>query len=316
MDEDLDALEGNFDDPSKIVVGDDEGDETDSDDLQEEVAVDLTSEDTSTDSSEDEQDGEERRKFGQRAEKRISKLVKQRNEWQEKYAAMQAQLQEVSQSAETQARTSVERQVADQSDKLDEQERRLQREHRDAVDEGDIDKQWEITRNIARIEAQRLALNTYKARMERGAPKEAPQEARERRETRVQAPVIDPQTQVWASENSWFGKETHKDQTRVAMEIDQALIAEGYDPSEPPEPGEKHNEYFTELNLRLNKQFPPQRGGGKSNPVAPASRTGGRRKSGNTVTLTPRERERARNLGVSEAAYAREKLKIEQRDKL
>ena len=105
----------------------------------------------------------------------------------------------------------------------------------------------------------------------------------------------DPKAQDWAEDNKWFG--TDKAMTYTAMSFHDELINEGFDASS--------EEYYTEIDRRIRKEF-PHKFEDQSKPkqkVASATRTTatGRR----TVKLTPSQVAIAKKLGVPLEEYAK-----------
>lgn len=105
------------------------------------------------------------------------------------------------------------------------------------------------------------------------------------------APAPNPAAERWVAKNrSWLGNEKFMRQTRAARLIDVELDQEGLD--------KNSDEYFAELDRRLNEQFPGFRGGKKTQqktdgttkktrqPVAPVASAGAARPSKNVVKLT------------------------------
>ena len=116
----------------------------------------------------------------------------------------------------------------------------------------------------------------------------APQETQQQRQP-------DPKAQEWAEKNSWFGND--KPMTYTAMSFHDELLNEGFDASS--------EEYYTEIDRRIRKEF-PHKFEDQSKPkqrVASATRTTatGRR----TVKLTPSQVAIAKKLGVPLEEYAK-----------
>lgn len=255
---------------------------------------------------------EDRKKFGERARKRINKLVRVRDELREQVAKLSAEKEELQKRYATDSVTAEEHAAAQHEQRIEAEEKRLKAEFLAAEEAAEVDRKYEIMRAQARLEAERLALNTWKAQRQKIKP---PEQVEKRPPSPPVRPKVDPQAQEWFQENTWFTRD--QELTKVALDIDRDLQSEGYDPFEAPEPGQKFNDYYSELNARLKRKVTPT-----SVPklqgtamVAPGTRNSGARTK-QSVTLTPSERRRASALGVSEEAYAAEKLKMMQRGEL
>lgn len=257
-----------------------------------------------------ETDDENKQRFGQRAEKRISKLVKARNELREQVQRLEAEKAELHKRYVGDASAAEEHAATQHEQRIEAEEKRLKAEFLAAEDEANADRKYEISRAMARLEAERLALNTWKAqRPQRPKPEE---QQVQRPQPQPQArPRVDKTAQEWFQENRWFTVD--QELTKTALEIDADLQREGFDPLEQPEPGQRYNDYYRELNAELRRRAPTkfQTKPSGTSTVAPGTRSSGRRAK-QSVTLSASERQRARNLGISEELYAKEKLKLMQ----
>jgi len=121
------------------------------------------------------------------------------------------------------------------------------------------------------------------------------------RPTPQDIPAPDPQAEVWASKNTWFG--TDKAMTYTAFEIHKDLVNEGFDP--------KSDEYYSEVDKRIRVDFPHKFGNTETKQttkpvqsVASASRSvkPGRK----TVRLTSSQVAIAKKLGVPLEEYAKQ----------
>ena len=121
------------------------------------------------------------------------------------------------------------------------------------------------------------------------------------RPTPQDIPAPDPQAEVWASKNTWFG--TDKAMTYTAFEIHKDLVNEGFDP--------KSNEYYSEVDKRIRVDFPHKFGNTETKQttkpvqsVASASRSV--KPGRNTVRLTSSQVAIAKKLGVPLEEYAKQ----------
>jgi len=113
----------------------------------------------------------------------------------------------------------------------------------------------------------------------------------------------------WAGKNPWFGKD--QIMTTLALEIDQTLKGEGYDPSE--------EDFYSEINNRLRQQYPErfevdnrqQETTSPAQVVGGASRTPSSSSKGKKVKLSKEDMRLAEKWGIPLEQYAAEKLKVE-----
>ena len=130
----------------------------------------------------------------------------------------------------------------------------------------------------------------------------------------VQAPaqVVDPKAEAWRQQNTWFGAD--KAMTALALGLHEELVESGVDT--------RSDEYYAKLNRTMRKRFPenfeeeqnetqeqekPVQRTKPATVVAPATRTTSPRQ----VKLTPSAVALAKRLGLSNEAYAREMIKLE-----
>jgi len=171
-----------------------------------------------------------------------------------------------------------------------------------ARDQGDIKTEVEAQKEIARLGVQEAQISQQKARLE-SAPKQ-------KEITLDQAvnsandniPPADPQAEVWASKNAWFG--TDSAMTYTAFDLHKKLTEEeGFDP--------KSEDYYSEIDKRIRVEFPhkfgnsvPTESAKPTQQVASAKRSvkPGRK----TVRLTPSQVTIAKKLGVPLEEYAKQ----------
>jgi hypothetical protein len=248
----------------------------------------------------DDKKGDDKRKpdpeFSEKVQKRINRITAQKSdaERDRDYWRQRAEQAEGARaSAETFGLNTHTQAVAG---KLDAAER----EYRAAFDAGDTDRLVKAQRALTQAQFEEAQLNAFKARQPAHPQRQAPQQP---------APAPDRLAAQWAKENDWFGKD--KILTATAYAIDADLKEGGHD--------WQTEEYYEEVDRRIRAEFPhrfqqetpaaaPSRMA--PSPVAPPTRTPPG-KGGNTVVLTAQQREIARQLGVSEKAYAAEVLKME-----
>jgi len=244
---------------------------------------------------------EELEEYSQSVKRRIDKLTRKMREAErrEKAAIDYAkQVHEENKNLQSVSRATSAERVASDEQSLQSTEQLLKTAYSQAVTEGDVEKQMEAQQRIAQlaIEKERLSLRKRKVEQEASQKEEAVQQEpwNSQSQTATQAQP-DPKAQDWAEDNKWFG--TDKAMTYTAMSFHDELVNEGFDASS--------DEYYTEIDRRIRKEF-PHKFEDKSKPkqkVASAIRTtaSGRR----TVKLTPSQVAIAKKLGVPLEEYAK-----------
>ena len=243
---------------------------------------------------------EELEEYSQSVKRRIDKLTRKMREAERRELAAIEYAKKVQQenknlSVISQA-TSKER-VASDEQSLQSTEQLLKTAYTQAVSEGDAEKQMDAQQRIAQlaIEKERLSLRKRKVEqqeIQREQPVEEPWNNQQQAQPQSRP---DPKAQDWAEDNKWFGSD--KAMTYTAMSFHDELLNEGFDASS--------EEYYTEIDRRIRKEF-PHKFEDQSKPkqrVASATRTTatGRR----TVKLTPSQVAIAKKLGVPLEEYAK-----------
>lgn len=170
-----------------------------------------------------------------------------------------------------------------------------------AIEIGDTNGVIESQRKITRLAIENDRAEQAKAQQARYA-----QQARAQQEAQVQAPMPqqqprrpDPKAEQWAGRNDWFGSD--EAMTYAAFGIHKKLVEnEGFDP--------QSDEYYNELDKRMQTEFPHKLNGGSKRPaqtVASVSRNTSGRSSGKKVRLTPSQVAIAKKLGVPLEEYAK-----------
>jgi len=177
------------------------------------------------------------------------------------------------------------------------------RAYQAAYDEGDAEQMFEAQKNLSRLALDQAQLEQARRRRET---------EQERREQAVEPPVQqqaaqptqpDPKAEAWASKNEWFGSD--QTMTYAAFGIHRQLIEdEGFDPAS--------DEYYTELDSRVRKEFPhkfKEATRGDAGPrVASAESSASKapsQKGRRTVKLTPSQIAIAKRLNVPLEEYAK-----------
>jgi hypothetical protein len=174
-----------------------------------------------------------------------------------------------------------------------------------AYDEGDAEQMFEAQKNLSKLALDQAQLEQARKRQEtEQARREQAVEAPVQQQPAQQQPAApDPKAEAWASKNDWFG--TDQTMTYAAFGIHRQLIEdEGFDPAS--------DEYYTELDSRVRKEFPHKFKGatrGDAGPrVASAESSASKapsQKGRRTVKLTPSQIAIAKRLNVPLEEYAK-----------
>jgi len=276
--------------------------ELDLDDSQEtevDVANDDESQETQQASEDDNFD-----KAENATQKRIDRLTKKMREAERqreealKYAQnVQAEAQQLKQRMDTldsnyvnEYSSRVESQIASAEEKLAK-----------AIEMGDTNGVIEAQRAITRLAIENDRAQQAKVQQARYAQQmQAQQQAAVRQPMPQQQPRRpDPKAEQWAQRNTWFGED--EAMTYAAFGIHKKLVEdEGFDP--------QSNDYYNELDRRMQTEFPHKLNGGSKRPaqtVASVSRSTSGRSSGKKVRLTPSQVAIAKKLGVPLEEYAK-----------
>jgi hypothetical protein len=177
--------------------------------------------------------------------------------------------------------------------------------------EGELARAIEIGDTNGVVEAQRkitkLAIENDRAEQAKAQQQRYAQQAQAQAQTEVQQPMPqqqprrpDPKAESWAQRNEWFG--TDEAMTYAAFGVHKKLVEnEGFDP--------QSDEYYSELDKRMQSEFPHKLKNGESRrpaqTVASVSRSSSGRSSGKKVRLTPSQVAIAKKLGVPLEEYAK-----------
>jgi len=243
---------------------------------------------------------EELEEYSASVKRRIDKLTRKMREAERREQAAidyAKQVQEENKNLQSVSRVTSAERVASDEQSLQSTEQLLKTAYQQAITEGDVEKQMEAQQRIAQLAIEKERLNLRKRKVEQEAAKkeEVPAEPWNNQPQTAPQAQPDPKAQEWAQENKWFG--TDRAMTYTAMSFHDELVNEGFDASS--------DEYYTEIDQRIRKEF-PHKFGDQSKPkqkVASAVRTtaSGRR----TVKLTPSQVAIAKKLGVPLEEYAK-----------
>ena len=185
--------------------------------------------------------------------------------------------------------------------KLDTEMTAAEGRYRDAYEEGDTEKIVEAQRGMTDAAVEKKQFEQYKPQEDRvtetDTPSQTPQE-----QPQV---TVDPRAKEWLSKNRWFGNGPDKnvEMTGFAYGVHEELVRSGIDPTSKPD------DYYAEVDRRIQDRFPEQFGGveetrGSPPPqpvVASARRSGGKSRK---VQLTRSQVDLAKRLGLTKEQYA------------
>ena len=318
---------GNAEDNEEIIVElpdekpEDKAEEAKSEELKDTEAPEEEKEETEEESieveaseeepEESKEESKETKVFGKRAEKRIKRLVAQKKELEQKLKSYEDDkskwLNERNELRHKQADSELDA-INQYIDRLGAQEKQALSTLRTAKEASDVDSEIKATDVLASVKAEALVAKQYKARAERDlgtAKSKSPAKSEETKvDKKPEPPLPDRKALAWQKRNNWFGGQNTGDRikTQAALVVHKELIDEGIAPQDGSD------EYYSELDARLQTEFPDLRsktvrkvptvvGGTRSAP--------GKRK----VRLSRSELEMADRLNVSYEEYARQKLR-------
>ena len=229
--------------------------------------------------------------YSVKVRKRIQKEVAKRAEAEQKLVYMEEKMSKMERKTYDIANKSLGNQLSSVSNEL-----------KQAIEEGNTDKQVKLYESMAEIRSQMTKTEDYAARVPKPAEK-----------TDKKAP---PLATEWVKENStWFNKPGYRKETAMAYGIDAELTEEGWDVHDPGYYDEMTKRlktsgllYFnkSEENTSKTEQNVVQKNNRVQSPVAGVSRKKGT--SSNRVKLTSDDLATAKNFGINindEAALKR-----------
>lgn len=185
----------------------------------------------------------------------------------------------------------------------------LRREFDTAFDEGNREKIFEVQQRMAELAAEKKQAERDRRSIPTKAAAPAGQEAPQQTQQTQPTNRPNPFALEWLERNkSWFN--TDPIMTAAARAVDQQMVQEGFNPTEP--------DYFDELDKRIRREMPHKFGEAPA-PARKAAAPTVQNRAGVVpgsngkvrVTITQADREMANHLGISITDYAREKAKRE-----
>jgi len=250
--------------------------------------------------------GDELDSYSKGVQSRIKKLTeKYRQEERDKAEALRVSQELLDENKKLKSRVQAldTGYLSEYGTRLESQTDAAKRLYKEAYEAGDSDKMLEAQQLISTIAVEQSRYNTAKARADQQAKTPVQEQPKPQEAPVQQRPQPDPRAQDWAEKNAWFGDD--KIMTTAAFTIHQQLVEEeGFDP--------KSDEYYTEVDSRIRKEFPhkfqtaKKSGGGSQVASAGNSASRSTNKQGRrSVKLTHSQVAIAKKLGVPLEEYAK-----------
>ena len=250
---------------------------------------------------------DEQEEYQTTVQRRIDKLTKRmrESERREQAAVEYAQnVQNESNALKTRMKTLDEGYLSEYGGRITSEQEGAENTLRNAMELGDTDAAVLAQRKLTELAVAQEKLN--QAKVQQQQYEQHQEEQRQYAQAQAQAqpaapqPVAepDPKAEAWASRNEWFGKDEAL--TFAAFGLHKKLVEdEEFDPTS--------DEYYSELDKRMRREFPQKLNGGSRKPaqtVASVSRSGSPGRS-RKVRLTPSQVAIAKKLGVPLEEYAK-----------
>ena len=229
--------------------------------------------------------------YGPKVQKRIQKLVSQRRDAEIQARQIQEQNSQLQKRLERLEHGS--QQSAEQA--FNQRYNQTKAALEQAVEEGDTKSQVAFQEQMADMRAaMRIAEMQKQQSQQRAAA--SPTVGRAQQAAQNPAP---PKAMQWWQANNWFNAQGFERETAAARSIDVQLDLEGFD--------KNSNEYYQNLNNRLQKMFPelssgssPSKTRTKSRPPVAPTTGGSSSYKGNRVRMTQDQLRMARELGITD----------------
>lgn len=192
--------------------------------------------------------------------------------------------------------------------RLQTQTEAAKRAYKEAYEAGDPDRMAEAQMAMSNLAIEQQRYNNAKARADQDQRLQTQRAQAPQQQAAPAAPASqpqqakpDPKAQGWAQKNTWFGED--RVMTTAAFAVHQGLIEdEGFDPNS--------DEYYTELDKRMRREFPhkfqsQKSGGGTQVASAGSSASRSTKQGRRTVKLTPSQVAIAKKLNVPLEEYAK-----------
>lgn len=191
--------------------------------------------------------------------------------------------------------------------RLQTQTESAKRAYKEAYEAGDPDRMSDAQMAMSNLAIEQQRFNSAKARVDQDQRLQTERaQAPQQQAPAASAPPPqqakpDPKAQSWAQKNAWFGED--RIMTTAAFTVHQGLVEEeGFDPNS--------DEYYTEIDRRMRREFPhkfqgQKSGGGTQVASAGSSASRNTKQGRRTVKLTPSQVAIAKKLNVPLEEYAK-----------
>ena len=287
--------------------------------------------DSDREGAEDSEDEGEEKPQGSRAERRIRQLVTRTKVMEQALRDEQAarQAAEAKAAAKDKELESTQRVSVDEVERrLTAEEANLEAQYKEASEEGDSDRLWKINQKLTQLHVNKAKVEDWKQANKAPVKDEAAEDEAEKpvqKKPGWKNEVDKTQALSWVKKHGdWFGK-TESAQTRaatkMALEIDMELKAEGFDPADAPSGGNKQNEFYMELDKRIADAFPTLVKKGSTSQGRQTMGSGGRSApskgaddKGSKPKLTQKELDMCVRMGITPKNYDNEKKRLAARN--
>lgn len=260
-------------------------------------------------------DPDELEEYGDNVKRRIGKMTAKlrESERREKAATEYAQAVNLELEDMKKKTANLDRSFVNEFDnRVQSEEALLKQELKKAIDTGDSEKQADVQVRLSQVAADKDKVSRVKRQQESAPqpqqfqqPANVLQQAQPQQQPQQQ---LDPKAKEWAEKREWFGND--RPMTLLALAEHESMLTEGYDPD-----GES-DEYYNELNRRVEEAFPHkfQKDKKRKSPkVASASRARVNKNGKKEIVLTESEATMADRLSVPREAYAKQVEKLRTR---
>jgi len=235
-------------------------------------------------------------------QKRIDRLTKKMREAERREAEalnFAKQVQGESQQLKSRMANLDTSYVQEYTNRVTTQMGQAEQEYARAMEMGDSQAAVEANRKLTALSIENDRASQAKAQQERANAQREQQVVPQQQQQQQEIRRPDRKAEAWAEQNEWFGQDDAM--TYAAFGIHKTLVEEeGFDP--------KSDEYYTELDNRINSKFNTTTNSTSKRPVqtvAGVSRQTSGRSSGKKVRLTPSQVAIAKKLGVPLSEYAK-----------
>lgn len=165
-----------------------------------------------------------------------------------------------------------------------------------AIDDGDAEKQVEITDKLSDLKVRKYNVDQAKREVENYKP-QAPA-------AQPQKVNLHPNTERWVRTNKWFNDPKHQDAAKYALYIAGTLEASGVGADKP--------EYWQKVDEAVRRAYPEVKAETKkkTDKAAPVSRAGSPTAKKQKVVLDADQVKFARKYGIDLKEFAREQAKL------